>query len=230
VVLAGPLTNVVLWDFDGTLAEREGRWSGCLLEIIERRHPGHVADAQALRMKLREGYPWHYPETPHPELNDPDAWWAALAPVLAAACEEGGLRAADAVAAAAEVRHCYAVPDAFRVYDDAADALTLLRDNGWRHAIVSNHVPELDVLVAGLGLDHHFDAIFSSARTGYEKPNPMAFQIALDHLSPTNVWMVGDNPQADVGGAEALGIPALLVTRDAGATPLLDAARRILAG
>jgi putative hydrolase of the HAD superfamily len=55
------MKRVVLWDFDETLAERPGRWWGCMLEIIGRRHPGHVADAQALREASREFYPWRFP-------------------------------------------------------------------------------------------------------------------------------------------------------------------------
>src|SRR6476661_8166561 len=43
----GWVTKVVLWDFDETLAERPGRWWGCMLEIIGRRHPECVADEQA---------------------------------------------------------------------------------------------------------------------------------------------------------------------------------------
>jgi len=34
----GWVTKIVLWDFDETLAERPGRWWGCMLEIIGRRH------------------------------------------------------------------------------------------------------------------------------------------------------------------------------------------------
>ncbi|MEY2425869.1 MAG: hypothetical protein QOI61_1441 [Actinomycetota bacterium] len=228
MVLAGPLTKLVLWDFDGTLAIRPGLWRGCIVEIIERRHPDHVIDGDALRAALHDGFPWHTPDVAHDHADD-DAWWTALAPVLERACRAAGLTAGDAVSAASDVRSCFAAADAYVVYEDTVDALTLLRDNGWRHAIVSNHVPELEDLVHGLGLAEYFDAVFTSGRTGYEKPHRRAFELALAHLSPTHVWMVGDNPKADVAGAEALGIPAILVTREQGAMPLLDAARHILA-
>jgi len=49
---------------------------------------------------------------------------------------------------------------------------------------------------------------------------------------PTSVWMIGDNPVADVAGAEAVGIPAILVrTRSDGAArsaPDLAAAAALL--
>ena len=52
---------------------------------------------------------------------------------------------------------------------------------------------------------------------------------------PTELWMVGDNPQADVIGAEQVGIPVILVRRPPGpdvlrsAVDLVGAAAHILA-
>jgi FMN phosphatase YigB (HAD superfamily) len=42
--------------------------------------------------------------------------------------------------------------------------------------------------------------------------------------------MVGDNPVADIGGAEALGIPAVLIRTEGGEPDALTAARRIIGG
>lgn len=74
----------------------------------------------------------------------------------------------------------------------------------------------------------------SSAAIGYEKPHPRSFRIALEAAqNPANVWMVGDNPIADIAGAEAVGIPAILVRRPRPdgiryyATDLWEAARII---
>ena len=69
--------------------------------------------------------------------------------------------------------------------------------------------------MAHLGLDALVDVVWSSAVTGYDKPHPEAFRRALAELGwPSTVWMVGDNPRADVDGAEAVGIPAILIRRD----------------
>jgi putative hydrolase of the HAD superfamily len=115
--------------------------------------------------------------------------------------------------AAAGVRERF--PDhtrAWSVFDDAIPALTRATDAGWRNVILSNHVPELPELVSRLGLGDHVERTFTSALTGYEKPNPDAFAIALRECrNPRVAWMVGDNPVADVHGAESVGIPAILV-------------------
>ncbi|HEY3870231.1 MAG TPA: HAD-IA family hydrolase [Actinocrinis sp.] len=56
------------------------------------------------------------------------------------------------------------------------------------------------------------EAVVNSADTGYEKSNPRAFRAALAALAePRRVWMIGDNPVADVGGATAAGLGAILV-------------------
>jgi putative hydrolase of the HAD superfamily len=78
--------------------------------------------------------------------------------------------------------------------------------------VLSNHVPELHGLIDGLGLAPHLDDVFSSGLTGYEKPHPEAFRMVLAACgNPTQAWMVGDNPHADVEGAEGVGLPAILV-------------------
>lgn len=47
---------------------------------------------------------------------------------------------------------------------------------------------------------------------GYEKPHPEAFKIALSTAgNPKFVWMIGDNINADIIGAQNVNIPAILV-------------------
>lgn len=221
------MTQVVLWDFDETLAERPGRWWGCMLEIIGRLQPDHVADEHALREALRDVYPWHFADVVHEHLNDPDDWWAALQPGLAIAAVAAGLDPVAADAVAAEVRWSYPAPEAFRLYGDTIEALRLFRDAGWRQGIVSNHCPELATLVDGLGIGGFFDKVFSSACTGYEKPHPRSIELALEHFDVDVAWMIGNSAKADVGAADAAGIPSVLIVRDRPA-PLVDAATLVL--
>jgi putative hydrolase of the HAD superfamily len=90
-----------------------------------------------------------------------------------------------------------------------------LRAHGWRHVLLSNHVPELPQLVDRLGLGELFDEVLTSAATGYEKPHPEMFALGLRAAGAhERAWMVGDNYDADVVGAESAGIPAVLVRRD----------------
>jgi putative hydrolase of the HAD superfamily len=100
----------------------------------------------------------------------------------------------------------------WRVFVDTVPVLEALRAAGWRHVILSNHVPELREIVRGAGLGSYFEAIVTSAATGFEKPHPRAFAAVLRYRrGGERVWMVGDNPEADVAGARRAGLRAVLV-------------------
>ena len=212
-------TGLVMWDFDGTLAWREGLWSGCVLEVLDEHEPGHGATLEALRERLSGRFPWHRHEQRHP-VGDADDWWAALTPLLTGAIAACGIPEARARELSPSVRERFVDGTrVWRLFDDAREALSVTAAAGWRSVIVSNHVPELADLVRSLGLDELVEEVFSSALTGFEKPHPEAFRLALRACGePRRRWMVGDNPVADVAGAEALGIPAILV-RTSGPAP-----------
>jgi putative hydrolase of the HAD superfamily len=208
--------RLLIWDFDGTLAHRRGEtgWSILLAEALDAEEPGHGHSADMFRPHLREGFPWHRPEVAHPELCEPEAWWASVLPVLSRAYKAAGYAPARALELADAARRLYVDPAVgWELFDDTLPALKALSAAGWTHAILSNHVPELREIVAGLGLDELVAEISCSAETGYEKPHEQAYASVLDRLRPAEAWMVGDNVVADVLGAEALGIPAVLVRR-----------------
>jgi putative hydrolase of the HAD superfamily len=228
--------RIVMWDFDGTLAWREGLWSGCVMEVLDEHEPGHGATLDSLRSKLSGGFPWHRHETPHPELADADAWWQALTPLIAGAIAGCGVGEARARELSPAVRERFVDGTrVWRLFEDSTTALVTTAEAGWRNVILSNHVPELPSLAHQLGLSGLVEEIFSSAETGYEKPHPEAFRAALHACGePRERWMVGDNPRADVAGAEALGVPAILIRTDGEATrrapDAVAAARLIVSG
>jgi len=210
------VARLLIWDFDGTLAHRRGEtgWSILLAEALDDEEPGHGHSPETFRPHLRDGFPWHTPEIAHPELCEPEAWWASVGRVLARAYEAAGYAPARALELADAARRLYVDPGVgWALFEDTLPALERLSQAGWTHAILSNHVPELGRLVAGLGLDEAVAFVSCSAETGYEKPHERAFASVLERLCPKEAWMVGDNIVADVLGAEAVGIPAVLVRR-----------------
>ena len=213
--MADARDRVILWDFDGTLAYREGLWRSALSQALDQCMPGHGIAPESLRGLLRSDFPWHEPERAHPELCEPDAWWAHIEPLMARAFGKVGVEPGRCDELAHCARHCFIDPATYRLFGDTRPALERLRALGWRHVIHSNHVPELEGIVQGLGIDDLFETVLTSALTGYEKPHPRSYELALEAAGrPKTVWMVGDNAEADVRGAEELGIPAILVRRD----------------
>ena len=204
--------GVLVWDFDGTLATRPGNWTGALCEVVANRYPDLGMTPDRLRPHLQRGFPWHQPETVRSPCSE-EEWWEHLRPVLA-----GALRAATALGEwearqlAGDVRALYIDPRSWQLFDDVLPALRQLSGRGWRHVLLSNHVPELSRLTDALGLSHLLVAVYSSGRTGVEKPHAKAFEtVFADHPEARFGWMIGDSWRADVQGAMAVGMRAILV-------------------
>ena len=208
-------------------------WSQCLVDVLDDVSPGHRIVVGDFRPHLRDGFPWHHPERAHLDLSNPDLWWDNLGPLFRRSFEAVGVPPDLSEVAVARVRPHYCDPTRFSLFSDTIDALAVLRQAGWEVVILSNHVPELLSIVQGVGIGDLVDEVFSSALIGYEKPNPEAFRIALSGAEPSECFMVGDNPEVDVLGAERLGLRAILVRSQSSdslprADDLLSAAKLIL--
>jgi len=206
-----PRRKYLIWDFDGTLGYRPGQWSGAMVQVL-RRFAGLEVDLETLRPFMQKGFPWHNPNQANPPMRTAEDWWDAVLPVFEEAFVGCRLPPDQARALAAKVRPVYTDVAEWRLYEDTKDVLRELLEEGWNHAILSNHVPELRSLIDGLGLGSLIRCIVNSAETGFEKPHPRAFQAVLAALEhPSEVWMIGDSINADVLGAESVGLRAILV-------------------
>jgi putative hydrolase of the HAD superfamily len=205
----------LIWDFDGTLATRTGGWTGSLCELVRRAYPARPIDPERVRPYFRRGLPWHAPDVVHGPCSA-DEWWERLQPHFEEALIDGAdVDAAEARTLARGMRGAYTEPSGWQIYDDTRATLTELRERGWRHLILSNHVPELHAIIRGLELRELFDAVYCSAELGVEKPNVAAFQRVLaDYPSARAGWMIGDNWKADIEGARQVGLRGILVRRE----------------
>ncbi|MGH7705991.1 MAG: HAD family hydrolase, partial [Candidatus Dormibacteria bacterium] len=63
-----------------------------------------------------------------------------------------------------------------------------------------------------LEVAQYFDATVFSSEIGWRKPDPRIFRELLSRLglSAAEVWFVGDEWEADIEGAEAAGMRAIL--------------------
>jgi len=108
------------------------------------------------------------------------------------------------------------------VAEGTLDALMRLRRAGLRLGVVSNSDGRVEEALAAAGLREWFDVVIDSAVVGVEKPDPAIFRAALDALGlpPGEALYVGDLYEIDVVGANAAGIPAVLLAPPAAPRPL----------
>jgi HAD superfamily hydrolase (TIGR01549 family) len=103
--------------------------------------------------------------------------------------------------------------------EDATPTLNILQENGFHLGLVSNAGDTRDVfqLTEKFGIEKYFDFIITSAECGYRKPHPRIFELALTNWGymPDEIAMVGDRLDADIRGAQPLGIYTIWITRRA---------------
>jgi putative hydrolase of the HAD superfamily len=210
------MADYLIWDYDDTLGYRHGgKWTASLLTVLQSEMPDFPVEADAIRPHMQSGFPWQAPEVAHTQITSADAWWDSLHPLFAKAFKSIGLPAHDAMRLARQVRDVYTDPSAWRLFDDTRPTLRGLAESGWTHCLLSNHVPELPLILSHLGVLDEFAAVVNSADTGYEKPHPQAFREVLRTLRDSrSVWMIGDSYEADILGAEAVGIRGILARTD----------------
>jgi putative hydrolase of the HAD superfamily len=108
-------------------------------------------------------------------------------------------------------------PDAWgrSVEADTVAALRALKERGLRLGIVSNTYQRGPVLrdqLSECGALPYLDVTVFSSDMGLRKPHPSLFQTPLAALGvpPQEAVFVGDSPDADIRGAQAVGMRAVL--------------------
>ncbi len=207
--------NYLLWDFEGTLAARKGRYTSALEAAATAAHPTFACNADVIRPFLSGAFPWHRDELAHSWAGNAEGWWSPILAAAATALVTLGMEETLAISASKRSREIYLDLAGWQVDTDAVEVLEHLSALGWHHAVLSNFAPELPSLMDGLGLSIHFDKVFCSGQIGLEKPSAALFRYVIESLAPGRArWMIGDNPDADIAGGQAAGLSTILLGRD----------------
>ncbi|MBI2170272.1 MAG: HAD-IA family hydrolase [Actinobacteria bacterium] len=107
-------------------------------------------------------------------------------------------------------------PESYRAYPDVRPALEELKATGLRLGLVSNSDFDLHPVLDHVGLGGLVDVAVPAFLHGVEKPDPRAFEIALDELGVDagDCWFVGDHPEFDAVASDVMGMTAVLVDRE----------------
>jgi FMN phosphatase YigB (HAD superfamily) len=213
------MLKAVLFDLDDTLLD----WSGFKSdwETMELKHldqvvqfihtEGHnLGDVQAYSAEFRS--------------RTTAAWAAARtslrAPNLGTVLVEAAV-ALGVPANALDMRRCleayqWGAVEGTCVFPETPEVLRLLHENGIQVGIVTNaYQPmwqrDVEIQTHGL-LDFFPNCRISAADIGYLKPHPAIFQAALHccGAKADETVFVGDDLEADIAGAQAAGIQAVL--------------------
>ncbi|MEV8507191.1 HAD family hydrolase [Actinoplanes sp. NPDC051475] len=97
-----------------------------------------------------------------------------------------------------------------------ACALQIAGDAGWVPVVVTNGPHEQqESRIRRTGLDRYIADWVISEQAGVSKPNPRIFALAAQRVRMrlSGAWIVGDSPEADIGGAAAMGLPSVWLHR-----------------
>ncbi len=107
-------------------------------------------------------------------------------------------------------------------FPGALDAVRGFIGAGIKLALITNGAAQTQrAKVERFDLEPLFDCIVIEGEFGVGKPDERVFKHALDSLdaSPSDAWMVGDNIEHDVGGAQAVGIHGVWVDAQGAGLP-----------
>jgi putative hydrolase of the HAD superfamily len=98
------------------------------------------------------------------------------------------------------------------LFPGTIELLDYLKPN-YRLHIITNGFEEVQTLkLRNSNIESYFQTVTNSERVGVKKPNPLIFQFALNQANstPERSMMIGDNIEADILGAKAVGMHTLL--------------------
>jgi putative hydrolase of the HAD superfamily len=107
-------------------------------------------------------------------------------------------------------------PKVWRIYDDVFPTLERLQSRGLKLALISNWDERLLPLLHQLNLAPYFQTLVVSHQIGAHKPAPEIFRQAVKELQVPSaaVLHVGDSEFEDFHGAIAIGMNAVLISRN----------------
>ncbi len=206
--------DAVLFDVGNTLLYPYPSVSHVVRDILsEAGHDRDLSSIEELMPLVDEYYEDRYraDDTFWTNEEETSGVWVGMYALL---CRRLGIED-EAEGLAHEVYDKFGRAEHWRPFEDVPGALERLRARGLKLGIVSNWDRRLVGILEGMGLGGMLDTVVSSADVGMHKPDPRIFELACARLDvePGRAMHVGDHPYADVLGAKAAGLRAVLIDR-----------------
>ncbi len=106
------------------------------------------------------------------------------------------------------------------LFDDVIPSLNALQRKNIKIGLLSNTAIPGDMMnevLERLQILDYFSFTLYSSDMGFRKPHPSAFELAVSlfNMKPSQIVMVGDQPEEDIKGAAASGLKAVRIDRTA---------------
>jgi len=215
------LPAVLLLDMDDTILDNTGAqdeaWRQACISAAEA-HPGLDVEALYREVQRVREVVWSDPEW-HREwrMKVREAWGQIGGEAVAALgvdAPELGQLIGD--------RHFELRDAAIAPLPGAIEALHRLRELDVRLGLLTNgESAGQRAKIERFALAAHFDYIGIEGEVGFGKPHPDAYRAALASLgvAPEETWMVGDNLDWDVAGAQAVGLVGVWLDKTGAGLP-----------
>ena len=205
----------LFWDFHGTLTLQLHQWTDCAYQLIKDNFPHYDITMEKVCAELDgQCLPWYVYKDRDTRflLKEEDGWWKSCNEELLKMFMRCGLAQHEAESIYLEVRKYLIAPENNPLYADTKMVLKTLKERGYKHYLISNNYPELDVLMDQLGLSEYFDGQVISGQLGFDKPRKEIFEYALKLAgNPSDRYMIGDNIKDDIHGSKACGFKTVFI-------------------
>ncbi|MCY3880996.1 MAG: HAD family hydrolase [Chloroflexi bacterium] len=216
-----PLPRALLLDLDDTILDAhrnpDAAWIGVCREFAVR---VGAPSPEALHTAVLESRDWFWADAERARRGRLEMT-GTRREIVRLALERLDLPYSPAAEAMADrftvLRH-----EAIQLFPDSLDTLGRLQEAGVRLGLLTNgNSASQRGKIARFGLETFFDHIQIEEEFGLGKPEARAFRHALASLEaePADAWMVGDNIEADVLGAQQVGIHAIWMDADRAGLP-----------
>lgn len=217
LIISSDITTI-FFDLDDTLFDHMGTARAALAATSAGRATLHGVPVEDLYARYSELLEELHPQVMTGRISYLEAREQRFARLLAP--YEPGASAAEATQLAEQHYAHYQ-----QLRRPVAGALALLQALKPTHKIgiiTNNRLAEQQEKLRHLGMSALVDALITSEEVGVLKPDPRIYQVALARLGAqaAQAVMVGDNWQADVVGAQAVGIRPLWLNRTGAVRPL----------
>lgn len=207
------MPKAILLDLDDTIIAHGAVADSCWQELCKRFAP-HVKGLEAERLlkAINEARDWYW--------NDPERHRRGRLNLVVARRELVSLAFSnlgiDNTDLANQFADTYSAEreEAVVPFSGAIDTLEHFRNQSLKLALVSNGSSEVQrKKIERFKLASFFDCITIEGEFGYGKPDERVFQHTLEQLGITSkeAWMIGDDLERDVAGAQRLGIYGIWV-------------------